>query len=384
MSAAKRRVLVLADYYLPGHKAGGPIRALAALLHHLGSRLEFSVLTRDRDLGDREAYSGVPTGEWVESGNGRCRYLSPEGLSRAKIRHLIRGIEHDVIYVNSLFSVPLSIKPMLLRRLGLIPRREVVLAPRGELNPGAVGLGRLRKRLFLTVTRLLGVYGDVIWQATNPAEAEAIRLWFGASARVAIVPDLRITPHTPHTRAGPRTSGPLRIVFVSRISQMKNLDGALRILAGVQAEVEFDIYGPREDPRYWARCEALMRDLPPNIRAGYRGVLDHAEVEPTLGEYDLFFLPSLGENFGHVIIEALSAGCSIMISDRTPWRDLEQLGVGWDLPLEDPDAFSAVIESCSAEPPEERDRRAERAAAWAASMAPGADDLERQAALFGA
>lgn len=46
-------------------------------------------------------------------------------------------------------------------------------------------------------------------------------------------------------------------------------------------------------------------------------------------------LPTLGENFGHSIIEALSAGLPVIISNRTPWKNLIAEGVGADLPLED-------------------------------------------------
>ena len=58
---------------------------------------------------------------------------------------------------------------------------------------------------------------------------------------------------------------------------------------------------------------------------------------------DLLFLPTAGENFGHAIQEALAAGCPVLISDRTRWRDLAPKGVGWDLPLSAPDRFVAVL-----------------------------------------
>ncbi len=40
-------------------------------------------------------------------------------------------------------------------------------------------------------------------------------------------------------------------------------------------------------------------------------------------------LQTLGENYGHVIIEALSAGCPCIISDSTPWKSLEESGIGF-------------------------------------------------------
>ena len=63
-------------------------------------------------------------------------------------------------------------------------------------------------------------------------------------------------------------------------------------------------------------------------------------------EHDLFFLPTLGENFGHVILEAFCAGCPVLISDQTPWRDLQGKGIGWDLPLDRPDLFQDVLQNC--------------------------------------
>jgi glycosyltransferase involved in cell wall biosynthesis len=44
-----------------------------------------------------------------------------------------------------------------------------------------------------------------------------------------------------------------------------------------------------------------------------------------------------------VIYEALAAGTPVLIADTTPWRNLAELGVGWDLPLDDPRAFGNKI-----------------------------------------
>lgn len=54
------RVLVCVPHYLPGMKAGGPIRSLGHLVEHLGEEFEFSLLTADRDLGDTRPYPNVP------------------------------------------------------------------------------------------------------------------------------------------------------------------------------------------------------------------------------------------------------------------------------------------------------------------------------------
>ena len=50
--------------------------------------------------------------------------------------------------------------------------------------------------------------------------------------------------------------------------------------------------------------------------------------------YHCLFLPSTGENYGHAIVEAFSAGLPVIISTLTPWKNLESQKVGWDIPLD--------------------------------------------------
>jgi glycosyltransferase involved in cell wall biosynthesis len=163
---------------------------------------------------------------------------------------------------------------------------------------------------------------------------------------------------------------------------MKNLDGALEILAGVHTPVTLDIYGERGHPEYWRRCEHLMRALPDRIRATYRGTLAASEVHGALQGYDVMLLPTFDENYGHVIAEALAAGCPPLISDQTPWRDLEAKGVGWDLPLADPGAFRAVLEGVAAEAADTRAARSEASARWLVELDSDQARVEANARLF--
>ena len=52
------------------------------------------------------------------------------------------------------------------------------------------------------------------------------------------------------------------------------------------------------------------------------------KVIETFSKYDVFLFPTKGENYGHVIFEALAGGCIPIISDQTPWNDIEQAGCG--------------------------------------------------------
>src|SRR5439155_20630037 len=102
----------------------------------------------------------------------------------------IAELRPGTVYLNSLFSRSFSIAPLLLRRAGWLADAEFIIAPRGELHPGALALKARKKRAFLEVGRRLRLYDGVAWHATSASEGEDIRRWFGRHARVALAPNL--------------------------------------------------------------------------------------------------------------------------------------------------------------------------------------------------
>ena len=284
------------------------------------------------------------------------------------------------MHLNSFFSFRFSILPLLLWRL-LKPGRPVIVGPRGEYSGGALGLKSTKKRAYINLTQRLGLYRNVIWHASTEHEADDIRRVMGADARIRIAIDIA-SPPANLTLAPRQDAAPLRIVFLSRISPMKNLQGAIEKLRQVRNPVVFDVYGPAEDATYWAACQQAAKGLPPHVQFNYRGALYPAQVPETLVGYDLFYLPTLGENFGHVIAEALGCGLPVLISDQTPWRDLADKGLGWDLPLADAPAFAARIDECSRLPAADYDAWRQRIRAWALAHIGNDEAVEQNRQLF--
>jgi glycosyltransferase involved in cell wall biosynthesis len=154
------------------------------------------------------------------------------------------------------------------------------------------------------------------------------------------------------------------------------------LLAGVSGDVCFDIYGPAEDAEYWAECQDLIAALPPNIRVRYEGEIEHERIARVFAEHELFLLPTLGENYGHVICEALSAGCPVLISDQTPWRNLEAEGVGWDIPLGEAERFRSILQQCVDGDDEWFTALSKRAAEYAAKRASAPETIDANRRLF--
>lgn len=92
-------------------------------------------------------------------------------------------------------------------------------------------------------------------------------------------------------------------------------------------------------------AKKIIENLPENILVSNLGPLPHNKVANAFRGNHLFLFPTLGENFGHAVIESLSVGCPVLISDKTPWRYLNKKGVGDDLPLSNESGFKRKIEA---------------------------------------
>lgn len=343
------KILILCDYYLPGYKSGGGMRTIVNMVDRLKNRYEFFIITRDHDGKlDRRQYTTVKINQWNFVRDAKVFYLSKDNLKFSKIRELILKVKPDVIYSNSYFAT-LTLYLLILKKLKIIPKINVILAPCGELSEGALGLNSEKKNAFIKLAKLLNLYRNVIWKASSELEKEEIETVKGSGGEIFTAPDmlpltifedfeLNLKPH--------KSSGEAKMIFLSRFMKKKNFRWLLENLSGIKGKLEIDIYGPLEDAEYWKQCKKIIKTLPKNIRIEAKGAVPHEHVLPTLAKYHFFIMPTLGENFGHIFLEALAAGCPLVISDKTPWLDLEEKGIGWDLSLEEPKKWIEKLNFC--------------------------------------
>ena len=368
------RVLVIADYFLPGFRAGGPIRAIANSMARLSSEIAFSVVTRDHDT-DGVRYREVRSGSWNDGAAGPI-YYTPR-LTQRVLERCIHESSADVLWLNSFFSRA-SVRVLLSRRLGRIGE-PILLAPRGEFSAGALALKRRRKTLGRLGLLHLGFLNGIHWIASSAAEERDLHKAVGIDADLSqtrviesgfsrtVSSSITIVPESVGEMASPdswpaKTAGELRLVFASRLDPMKNLQFLLEVLQQSSGRIHLDVIGPIYIAAYWEACQRLIQRLPANVTVDYHGGLPHHELLRRLPRYDVLALPSRGENFGHIVPEAWAAGCPVLVSDRTPWRNLAEAGVGWDLPLER-QAWVDALQRCVAMSPEDHHALRQRAVA---------------------
>lgn len=324
----KRSVLILNGQYAPGYKGGGPIQSCINMVENLYEQIDFYVLCADRDYKETVPYSDVQINQWNEVGHAKVYYLSPDKQDLKGFEEVINSIGYDVMYLNGFFSPIFTIRPLLLRRMGKLKKKPVILTPRGDFTGGCENK-KLKKYSYIYLVKLLGLYSGLLWHATSEIEERDIKHKF-AKANVFTVPNLpaKFIPKKPCISKKPSE---LRLVFVSRIFPKKNIKYALEVLSKItEGNVFFDIYGPMEDKSYWAECEEIMKKMPDNVRVKYCGEAEHKDIPHIFEQYHAFFFPTLGENYGHVIVEAMMNNCLCILSKGvTPWDDyIEYLNIG--------------------------------------------------------
>jgi glycosyltransferase involved in cell wall biosynthesis len=380
-------VLIICDYYLPGFESGGAARTLANMVERLGNRYEFYLITRDRDgVAVNQSYTTVDIGEWNDVGCGKVYYLRPDQVRPGHLSKLINEVGPDVVYVNSFFS-RLTMMYFVLNRLGLIGRRPLVIAPEGEFSPGALSLGRAKKSAYIRVVKALGLTAGAVWKAAGQPERKYILQKMGSSTAAMVAPNMPpqvIFPEFDPDKLRPKQSGSARIVFLSRFMRMKNFNYLMPIFKNIKGDVTVDIWGTLEEPEYWEQCRRLVAELPAGKQVTAKGPVPHESVQQTMFEYDFFVLPTLGESFGHVFIEAFSSGLPVIASDRSPWRGLDEKQIGWDLSLDAPAGWEQAIQTAVDMDADEHRRMRLRARAYAVDWLSDPDIEQSNAAVLDA
>ena len=327
-SSKKKVILCFIKYYLPGYRSGGPVRSIVNFVEKFGDVYDIRIVCSSHDAIDNKPYDNIIIEEWNQVGKAKVFYLPNKIIKYKKILNLLNDLKYDMIYLNSFFTFTFSIFPLMVQYFKFINLKSCIIAPRGEFTVNAIKIKKLKKLIYIFFVKIIGLYKHTCWQASSELESEDIRRVIGGAARnIQIAPDLNFLKWSINDKLPYQRKDVLKIIFLSRISPMKNLDFLINILAGVSYPLELSILGPKEDLHYWDVCKKLIDKLPNYIKVNIGGEVFPEKVQETFSKYDLFVFPTRGENFGHVIPEALSAGTPILLSDRTPWLQDKSFGL---------------------------------------------------------
>lgn len=340
----KEKLLIFTDWFAPGYKAGGPIRSVVNLVENLEDMFTIYIFTSDRDLNDKHAFSDIASDTWVPFGvNSRVFYASPFFLKIKNISRIIEEVRPDTIYLNSMWSVYFTFCPLWINRNN--SRVRMVLAPRGMLKPAALAVKPLKKKWFLQLLKKIVIKNDLIFHVTEADESLSVKQHFTNNVRLIG----NFAGKLKEFSTIKKKQGQLHLISISRIHPIKNTLFLVELLINHEFEgsIFLSVYGPTEDINYALKCSQKTALASENIKIRFYDEVKHDEIHDLIQKSHFFILPTLGENFGHAIYESFAAGRPVIISDKTPWRDLESKSAGFDISLEDTKAWVETIQKCA-------------------------------------
>lgn len=325
------KILQVSASYLPAVRYGGTIVSVHGLCRALALRgHDVHVFTTSVD-GDRD--SEVPHERPVDVEGVTVWYFQSPRFRRVywapRMRRMLRDhvAEYDVVHTHAMYLWPLWTAARAAQQAGV----PYVVSPRGMLEKQLIEqkspawkaglIGFIERR---TLESAAAVH---MTSAREAAEAAA----FGFQ-----LPPVRIIPNgvsldsPPGPGVSEGTSAIARepfVLFLGRVNWKKGLDRLINAMPYVPG-LRLVIAGNDEE-EYTPILDDLARRAGVADRVIFTGPLHGRDKAALLASARVLALPSYSENFGNVVVEAMAAGCPVVVTREVGIADaVEQIGAG--------------------------------------------------------
>jgi glycosyltransferase involved in cell wall biosynthesis len=268
----------------------------------------------------------VPLGVPVDENGVTCWYFARQTrfytYSRPFRRWLGRHLRHyDLVHIHALFSYCSNAAALLAAREGI----PYIIRPLGVLNEWGMRNRRpwLKKLSFRFVESRVLANAAFVHYTSEQERLEAAAL--GLSHRALIIPN----PAEPPSAAPRRLAGRFRsrhprfaerklVLFLSRIDRKKGLDLLLPAFARLKVREPMAalVIAGDGDARLTHGLQAEARRLGVAEDILWTGLLSGVDKAAAFVDADVFVLPSYSENFGVAVIEAMTYGTPVVVSDQ--------------------------------------------------------------------
>jgi len=133
---------------------------------------------------------------------------------------------------------------------------------------------------------------------------------------------------------------PLRLLFTGRLVPYKGVELLLRALAlAIQrCEVKLDFCGGG-DAGYKSYLMQLVRELGLGKSVKFLPPCPRGELIPLYQQADVFCFPTICDTYGIALLEAMSCGCAVLVSDVAAAGEIVNSRNGLKVKLGNPDQF---------------------------------------------
>ena len=340
---------------------GGPIVAAQGLTRELVRRgHDVSIATTNVDgpgeldvpLGRPVPMAGVDVWYFPIQRPRWYHFSAPMGRA---LRDMVR--QADVVHIHSVFLWPTTAAAFWCRRLGV----PYLVRTTGALDPAALSkryersrtsvVSKAKKWLYLKSLGRRDLGGAAAIHVTSEAELESAQ-------RLSLSPEARVVPLGVSEPPSPGSNdcvavrqqysildGRKIVLFLSRLDPKKGLD-LLAEAAASLAESRDDfalVVAGSGVPDYEAAVKATYDTHGLTGRTAFTGMVVGEDKWRLLRAADVFVLPSRHENFGIAVVEAMTAGTPVVISDQVGiHREIDEAGAGLVTTLDPADVAGAI------------------------------------------
>lgn len=331
--------------YLPATRYGGPIHSVHGLCRALAETgNEVEVFTTNVDGPD---VSPVPLGEVIKrdgvgityfaSGRPRRLYRSP-----AMGRHLARTIaSFDLLHIHAMFLWP----GLAASRAAVANGVPYVVSPRGMLVRELIAnKNRLAKTAWLQLFDRRMLRRAAAVHVTSRREAEDFRELRINARRMITVPNGIEAPDFEPTAAQRERV----VLYLGRLDPKKGLELLLQAMARLPG-VALNIAGDG-DPEYVSELRAMVDALQLGDRVTFLGHLEERRKWQQYRQSAIFVLPSLSENFANTVLEAMIAGCPVVVTPAVGLAETVARSECGRVVAREPDKIATAVRELLARP----------------------------------
>ena len=332
------KILHIAPAYKPAFVYGGPIFSVSALAEGMvkaGHEVQVFTTTAngkselDRETGEVYDLEGVKV-RYFKRVTGDFTHFTPSLL-----RHLRRTLRsYDVVHIHTWWNFVALLSALVCIRRGIRP----IVSPRGMLS--YYTFGNRNSSAKSVMHRFIGksLLRKSLIHATVENELEECQQ-AAPGCRGFVLPNILTIPEY---HASTTSNGVFNLVFIGRIHPKKNLEALIEALPGLEMPWRLQVIGPG-DEEYLGKLAELAKKNTVEDRIEWTGPLNGDEKYGALASGDLMVLLSYSENFANTVIESLSVGMPVLLSDHvgmSAYVDREDLGRV--VPLDVPDLAGEI------------------------------------------
>jgi len=254
-------------------------------------------------------------------------HFSP-ALLRA-LKNVLQHAQHNkiniVIHIHAWWNL-VSVLSCLLAKVYKVP---VILSPRGMLTAYTQQNRNsfIKKIIHNGIGKLLLRYCHI--HVTSEQEKEDV-LKIVQPKSITVIPNLVYFQGTKQPKAKSESqSSAFKLLFLSRIEEKKGLDILFEALSAVDFDYRLIIAGSGE-ATYVESLKRKAENLMLHTHIDWIGQVSNEDKFKLLAAHDLLVLSSYNENFANVVIESLTVGTPVLLSEKVGLADYVRINeLGW-------------------------------------------------------